>query len=105
MTAPTADPLGRALAGAVAGRRQALDDLLMRGSRLPGTRMNDDLAEAFAQACRSLGPRADALAVAMARLSPDEAPGATAREFLPVCGVLALGARAAADAGVKARGY
>ncbi|HEY8090064.1 MAG TPA: hypothetical protein VIF09_19520 [Polyangiaceae bacterium] len=96
-----ADPLGRALAEAVSGRRQALDDLLMRGSRLPGVRMNDDLAEAFAQACRTLGAKADPVAVAMAALSPDQAPGATAREFLPVCGVLALGARAAADAGVR----
>ncbi len=42
------------------------------------------LADAFAQACRSRGARADALALAMAHLSADEAPGATALEFLPV---------------------
>lgn len=99
----TADPLGRALAEAAAGKTQPLYDLLARGSRLPGTRMNTDLAEAFAQACRSTGPRADGVALAMARMSPDAAPGATALEFLPACGVLALGARAAADAGVRAR--
>ena len=58
--------------------------------------MNTELAEAFAQACRSMGGRADAVALEMARLSPDAAPGATAHEYLPVCGVLALGARAAA---------
>jgi hypothetical protein len=97
----TTDPLGRALAEAVSGRRQALDDLLMRGSRLPGPRANTELADAFAQACRTAGGRADPVALALARLSPDEAPGATAREFLPVCGVLALGARAATDASVR----
>lgn len=99
--APT-DPLGAALAEAIAGRRQRLFDLLTRGSRLPGTRPNLDLAEAFAQACRSAGARADAVALAMARLSPEEAPGATVHEFLPLCGVRALGARAAADAKARA---
>jgi hypothetical protein len=97
MPPPAADPLAAALAEAIAGRRQRLFDLLTRGSRLPGTRPNLELAEAFAQACRSVGARADAVALAMARLSPDEAPGATALEFLPVCGVQAVGARAAAD--------
>jgi hypothetical protein len=91
------------LAQAAAGRQAPLFDRLTRGSRLPGARMNEELAEAFAQACQSAGPRADAVAVAMARLSPDEAPGATAREFLPVCGILAIGARAAGDASVRAK--
>ena len=98
-----ADPLGRALVEAAAGKKQPLYDLLARGSHLPGTRINAELAEAFAQACKSMGARADAVALAMAHLSPDEAPGATAYEFLPVCGVLALGARGAADAGVRSR--
>jgi hypothetical protein len=93
----SADPLSRALAEAVAGRTAALYDLLTRGSRLPGTRMNTELAEAFAQACRSVGARADATVLAMLRLSPDRAPGATALEFLPVCGVYAVAARAAAS--------
>ena len=35
----TADPLSRALAEAVAGKRQPLYDLLCRGSRLPGIRI------------------------------------------------------------------
>lgn len=91
------DPLSRALAEAVSGRTAGLYDLLTRGSRLPGTRMNTELADAFAQACRSLGTRADATAIAMARLSADRAPGATALEFIPVCGVYALAARAAAS--------
>lgn len=97
------DPLARALSEAIAGRAGALRDLLARGSRLPGTRMNAELADAFAQACRARGPAADATALALARLSADEAPGATALEFLPVCGVIALGARAAADERVRAR--
>ena len=41
------------------------------------------------------------LALAMARLTADEAPGATALEFLPMCGVQALGVRAAADPTVR----
>jgi hypothetical protein len=92
------DPLGRALDEAISGRPKPLNDLLARGSHLPGTRMNAPLADAFAQLCRARGGRADAVALRMARLSPDEAPGATAQEFLPVCGVLALAARAASDA-------
>jgi hypothetical protein len=99
----TADPLAHDLAEAAAGRRAPLFDRLTRGSRLPGARMNVELAEAFAQACRSAGARADTVAVTMARLSADEAPGATALEFLPVCGVRAIGARAAADAHVRAK--
>ncbi|HEX8792486.1 MAG TPA: hypothetical protein VF765_16170 [Polyangiaceae bacterium] len=59
--------------------------------------MNTELADAFAQACRAMGARADATILGMARLSPDRAPGATALEFLPVCGVYAVAARAAAS--------
>jgi hypothetical protein len=97
------DPLAHALVEAVGGRRKALFDLLARGSRLPGARMNEDLANAFAQACKSLGARADAVVMAMTGLSADEAPGATALEFLPVCGLLAAGARAASDPRVRRR--
>lgn len=91
------DALSRAIEEAIAGRRATLFDLLARGSRLPGPRMNEELADSFAQACRSRGARADDVAIAMARLDANEAPGATAREFLPVCGVYALAARAAGD--------
>ena len=101
MTAP-GDPLSRALASAAAGQPKPLHDLLMRGSKLPGTRMNTDLADAFAQGCRALGPKGDAVALAMARLPADRAPGATALEFLPVCGLYALAARAASDAASRA---
>jgi hypothetical protein len=97
------DPLARALDAAVTGRREPLFDLLARGSHLPGTRMNTALADAFAHACRARGAQADPVALSLARLSAGEAPGATALEFLPVCGLYALGARAAADQTVRER--
>jgi hypothetical protein len=87
----------------MAGRREVLFDFLARGSRLPGVRMNAALADAFAHACRARGAPTDAVSLALARLSATEAPGATAYEFLPVCGVRALGDRAAADESVRAR--
>jgi hypothetical protein len=65
--------------------------------------MNSDLADAFAELCRARGARADAAATALARLSADVAAGGTAGEFLPVCGVFALAARAAADASARPR--
>jgi len=99
----TSDPLSHALDAAIGGRCETLHALLSRGSHLPGTRMNDALADAFAALCRSHRGRADAVALGLARLSADEAPGGTGREFLPVCGVLALGARAAADEHVRPR--
>jgi hypothetical protein len=64
--------------------------------------MNVPLAEAFAVACRARGPRADPTALALVRLSANEAPGATALEFLPVCGLYAIGARASSDESVRA---
>lgn len=93
-----ADPLAHALDEAIGGRHKPLFDMLARGSRLPGPRPNDALADAFAHACRSRGRPADPVAIAMTRLSADEAPGATSLEFLPMCGLVALGARAAGDA-------
>jgi len=100
---PATDRLEQSLELAIGGHRDALVSLLARGSRLPGTRANDALADAFAQACRAIGARSDAVSLGLAHLSADEAPGATALEFLPVCGVMALGARGAADRGVRGR--
>ncbi|MBV9948586.1 MAG: hypothetical protein JOZ69_17190 [Myxococcales bacterium] len=102
MSSGQIDPLRQALERAIAGQPEGLRALLARGSHLPGTRMNVGLAEAFAQACRTRGTPADPVALSLARLSPDEAPGASEREFLPVCGLYAAGARAAADAAVRA---
>lgn len=72
---------------------------LVKHSRLPGTRPNLELAEAFAASCASRGARSDALVTAMVRLDADHAPGATELEFLPICGVYAAGFRAASDRG------
>jgi hypothetical protein len=100
---PATDRLAQFLDEAIAGRSRPLYDLLARGSRLPGRVANDALAEAFAQLCRGRGRAADSVAVALAQQTPDAAPGATPLEFLPVCGVLALGMRAAGDPSVRAR--
>src|ERR1700677_530308 len=104
MPSAPVDTLSIALDHAIAGRRERLFDLLARGSRLPGPRANDALAEAFAHACRARGASVDRLVETMCHLSADEAPGATPLEFLPMCGILALGARTAHDAALRARG-
>lgn len=87
--------LSAALARAVEGDRADLFRQLEVQSGLPGPRANMSLARAFSNECGRLGRKADALAYAMAKLTPDEAPGASSKEFLVVCGVLAVGARAA----------
>lgn len=76
---------------------EALFAELVKHSRLPGTRPNLELAEAFAASCASRGARSDALVTAMVRMDADRAPGATELEFLPLCGVYAAGFRAASD--------
>jgi hypothetical protein len=80
---------------AVAGRPERLYVQLGIQSGLPGTRMNTLLAEAFATECVAIGKASDRLVFEMTLLTPESAPGASSREFLPVCGTLALGARAA----------
>src|SRR5690348_15883768 len=85
-----------ALEQAIAGKEADLFRLLEVGSGLLGVRMNLDLALTFAEECVRLGPKVDPLAYRMADLPPDEARGASPKEFLSVCGVLAVGARAAA---------
>jgi hypothetical protein len=97
------DAMSRALDEAIVGRRGGLFDFLARASHLPGPRANDALAEVFALACGAYGGRADKVVLEMVRLSADEAPGATPLEFLPVCGVLALGVRAASDEAARWR--
>jgi hypothetical protein len=93
-----ADALDEAIAK---NRPQRLYKLLGLASGLPGTRANMGLANAFASDLAARGKKADALAFKMATLAPDVAPGASEREFLPVCGVLAVGARAAADKSIR----
>jgi hypothetical protein len=93
------EPLDRAIDTALRGDKRPLYDLLTRGSGLPGPRHNRGLVDAFVAACKP--KKTDALAVEMATLHPDNAPGNTALEFLPVCGVMAVASRAAE--GEKAR--
>jgi hypothetical protein len=91
--APRSPDLVAAIDQAVAGKTADLFRQLELGSGLPGPRMNLELAVAFAHECARYGPKVDGLAYRMATLSPDEARGASPKEFLAVCGVLAVGAR------------
>lgn len=91
------DALTKAIDLAVSGNTRALYDALTRGSWLPGPRINEGLAQQFADEVRARGGRADKLVLAMGALDADEAPGSTPLEFLPVCAVAAMGARAAVD--------
>lgn len=96
-TRTDARPLDIALDTALAGNVRPLYEFLCRVSGLPGVRINTSIVLAFAQACESRGKRADVLVRTMAALHPDEAPGGTALEFIPVCATAALGLRAAND--------
>jgi hypothetical protein len=97
------EALSAALDEAVAGRPERLYVQLGVASGLPGTRANMALAQAFATDCAARGRKADALVFAMAEMNDEAAPGATAKEFLPVCGVIAVGARAADDPKLRRR--
>jgi hypothetical protein len=92
------EALSRALDEAVAGDARALYELLARVGGLPGPRANAGVVLAFANECAARGAKADALVAKMATLDVDTAPGASKYEILPMCGVSALGARAASDA-------
>ena len=91
------DAITRALDKAIAGDPRPLYSELARVSGLPGPRANMGVLEAFADECAARGERADALLISLAKLDADHAPGATPLEFLPMCGVAAIGARAADD--------
>lgn len=91
------EALGAALEDAVRGAPRKLYDLLTRVSGLPGPRPNLGVALAFANECATRGALADALVSEMASLDADRTPGDTELEILPMCGVLALGARGATD--------
>lgn len=91
------EQLNAAFDEALAGKEGRLFVQLGIQSGLPGTRLNTVLAQAFASECVIRGRVADKLALSMAQLSAAEAPGATEKEFLPVCGVLAIGSRAASE--------
>lgn len=83
------------------GKKVELFRRLELGSGLPGPRANMNLALDFAQSCAHGGPGMDALAYEMANEPPQEMRGATAKEFLALCGVLAVAARAQVDASAR----
>lgn len=97
--------LGAALERAIAGNPSDLFRQLELQSGLPGPRINTSLALGFAHDCAALGARGDDLAYRMANLHPNEARGASGKEFVTVCGILAIGQRATAakDRGVRER--
>ncbi|WP_394834659.1 hypothetical protein LVJ94_50005 [Pendulispora rubella] len=97
------DALATALDQAQKGDPKPLYDRLTRGSWLPGPEANLELAAAFGALCASRGNAADKVVFAMAALDADEAPGGKELEFLPMCGVAALGARAARDHAGRAK--
>jgi hypothetical protein len=82
--------------------RELLFEELCKHSGLPGIRENQKLAEAVGFACLELAKgdvkrtqRMDRLVSDMVHLDADRAPGGTPSEFIPVCGVRALGIRIA----------
>jgi hypothetical protein len=86
--------LEEVLDDAARGKTTGLFRLLEVSSGLPGPRMNLDLALAFAHACAQAGPKLDPVVQKLASAPPDDLRGANAREFLSVCGVLGVAARA-----------
>jgi len=81
-------------------RAKKLDALcteLRKRSKLPGIRANISLAEAFGEECAAIGPSIDPLLKEMIELDPDFAPGDTDWEFIPLCAVYGVGARACKD--------
>jgi hypothetical protein len=82
------------VANAAKGKKEELFRKLELGSGLPGPRANLHLALEFAETCAHAGATADALAYAMASEPPTELRGEAAKEFLAMCGVLAVAARA-----------
>ena len=74
--------------------RDALYTLLEKNSGLPGPRGNLELAYSFAKAVASMNLQEWQwdMILAMASTSPNKAPTNTPKEYLPFCGLLALGA-------------
>lgn len=101
-----AEDLERTLIAAARDPRSSARPLyaeLVKRSRLPGTRPNLELCEAFAASCAGMGKKADALVREMVTLDADSAPGGTELEFLPMCGVYAAGFRVANDRAAEAK--
>src|SRR5688500_10647414 len=80
---------------ALRGTPRPLYNHLARNSSLPSPRANEGLLTDFADIAASRGPAIDKLLVEMTTIDADYAQGGTEFEFVPMCGVAALGARAA----------
>lgn len=95
------DALASFLDGAVTRRTDPRDlfTWLARHSWLPSAKMNEGLLDEVVTSCAAKGAAADPLIIAMARLDADYAQGGTEFEFVPICGVMAIAARAAKDDG------
>lgn len=89
--------MAHALDVALAGKDDALRDFLTRHSGLPGVRANLRLAASFADLCALRGAAVDRVLAKLLVLDAERAPGGSPFEFLPMCAVLATGARAAKD--------
>jgi hypothetical protein len=78
--------------------RQALFSLLEKNSGLPGPRANLELGYSFARAVASLNLQEWQweMILGMASISPSKAPPNTPKEYLPFCGLVAIGALYAA---------
>jgi hypothetical protein len=87
----------------IARASEPLYQALALASGLPGPRANLTLAQAFATDCALRGEAVDRVLLEMATLDAEAAPGASGREFLPLCAVVALGARAANEAALRER--
>jgi len=76
------------------GQKKTLFDLLEKSSGLPGPRANLELMYSFARsvASMSLLEWQWEVIVEMASISPSKAPANTPKEYLPVCGIVAMGA-------------
>jgi hypothetical protein len=94
--------LDDAIAGGTAAARAPLFDRLRRASALPGPRANLPLVRAFAGEAAHRGAAIDPLLAAMRQFHEDVAPFGHVDEYLAICAVAGIGARAAADP--KARG-
>src|SRR5262245_38239607 len=98
------DSIRNALDRALAGEPTALlHRALAIASGLPGPRPNLNMVSAFAIECARHGAKVDPILNEMATLNADLAQGGTAFEIVPMCGIAALGERAASDNSARLR--
>lgn len=78
------------------GDEEKIREYLISNSNLPGPRGNLELADVFAEIVEDYSiknpPKIWELASRLTNVSPNEAPVNSPKEFLPFCGVVAIGA-------------